>query len=141
MSLLSKIDLPIFTTGRSKTAPKVEKVVPEKKMQQAPNKRQNKPIKPRSKKRGKEEVQYLFESRKYLKEDNRCEMNIPGVCTKVATTVHHCKGRIGKLLLDKEWWKRGCLPCHMWVETHPNEARELGLVLNRFVDNKSEVNR
>lgn len=85
-----------------------------------------------SPKRAKEEREYTKERKKHLAENNRCELKILGVCTHVATTIHHSKGRIGKLLLDKKWWKRGCMECHQWVEEHPDKAKELKLSFNRF---------
>jgi predicted HNH restriction endonuclease len=43
----------------------------------------------------------------------------------VATDVHHKKGR-GKYHLDTSTWLPVCRNCHEWIETHPEDAKELG---------------
>ena len=56
-----------------------------------------------------------------------CKARLVSECTGCTTelTIHHSKGR-GKFLLDTTTWKALCLPCHMYVETHPEEAKALG---------------
>lgn len=51
-------------------------------------------------------------------------------CTLKTTDVHHMKGR-GKYLLDTSTWLPVCRKCHMWIETHPEEAKELGFSISR----------
>jgi hypothetical protein len=46
-------------------------------------------------------------------------------------TVHHKKGR-GKYFLDVSTWLSACFNCHQWIETHPEEAKELGLSESRL---------
>jgi hypothetical protein len=48
--------------------------------------------------------------------------------TRAAITVHHRRGRIGKLLLDKRFWCALCLECHQWVHQNPAEARSYRLI-------------
>lgn len=63
-------------------------------------------------------------------ENSTCAAKLPGICLgsfKQDLTVHHKKGRIGSNLLDTTTWISLCLSCHDWVETHPYEARQLGL--------------
>lgn len=123
-SILS--DLPTFGIKQGKSFIKTEKV------QEIAKEALKKGIARRSPKRAKEEREYNKERKIYLSENSNCELKVLGVCTHVATTIHHSRGRIGKLLLDKKWWKRGCLECHKWVEEHPEKAKELKLSFNRF---------
>lgn len=52
-------------------------------------------------------------------------------CTPGSMTVHHRKGR-GEYLLKTESWVSLCLPCHQYVEQHPQEAKSLGLSEDRL---------
>ena len=52
-------------------------------------------------------------------------------CTLKSTDVHHKKGR-GKYLLDESTWLSVCRNCHTWIETHPEEAKELGFSISRI---------
>lgn len=56
-----------------------------------------------------------------------CEAHLSNVCTQKATDVHHKAGRTGDNYLDESTWLAACRSCHMWIETHPKEAREMGL--------------
>lgn len=90
-------------------------------------------IKKVSEKREKENQEYFPKRDKFLKSgDGRCQLKIPGVCTTVATCVHHVAGRTGKMFLDKKFWKRSCHPCNGWVEDHDAEARKLKLKSTRL---------
>ncbi len=54
------------------------------------------------------------------------------VCDRPSTQIHHGKGKVGDLLYDTEYFIPVCDgPCHLWLETHPEEAKELGLSFNR----------
>jgi len=53
-------------------------------------------------------------------------------CGGIATTIHHKKGRIGELIINTEYFLPACMPCHDWIETHPEEAKEKGYSLNRL---------
>ena len=53
--------------------------------------------------------------------------------TKQPTTdVHHSKGRIGTLYLDKRYWIALSREGHKYVEEHPEWARENGFSLSRL---------
>ncbi|MEE9573011.1 MAG: hypothetical protein V3W20_08190 [Candidatus Neomarinimicrobiota bacterium] len=87
-----------------------------------------KPIKPRSDKRAKQEREYLVVRAEYLEEHPKCE-----VCkVSDSTEAHHKRGRLGKLLIDKEFFLACCRPCHQNIELHSDWARENGYILNRF---------
>lgn len=67
--------------------------------------------------------EYLKEREIYLKKHPLCKANLTD-CTKIATDVHHTKGR-GVWLLETISWLPVCRTCHQWIETHPEEARKL----------------
>lgn len=91
-----------------------------------------KPISPRSPKRIKEERIYSAQRIIFLGEHPMCEFHITGICTHVATEVHHKEGRTGENYLDKTKWLAGCHQCHQWATDHPKEAIELGFSLKRI---------
>lgn len=59
-----------------------------------------------------------------------CQAKLVG-CTKDATDVHHKAGR-GDNHLKISTWLAVCRSCHAWIETHPSEAKELGLSESRL---------
>lgn len=46
-----------------------------------------------------------------------------------AQDVHHARGRISTLLIDRRFWLPVCRTCHNWIQEHPSKARELGLLV------------
>lgn len=84
------------------------------------------PIAPRSHKRSQEEKLYAGKRVLFMLSHTLCEANMTGLCTQRSTDVHHKAGRIGSLLLDEAQWMAVCRTCHMWIETHPIEATEMG---------------
>lgn len=74
---------------------------------------------------------YLNLRRKFMSEHPNCEARIATRCSLSACDVHHTKGR-GKYYLDTLSWLAVCRPCHNWIETHPKEAKELGLSDSRL---------
>lgn len=49
-------------------------------------------------------------------------------CRQVATSCHHVRGRIGRLLLDERFWVPVCRVHHARIHARPAEARALGLL-------------
>lgn len=82
-------------------------------------------IRPLSKKREKENKEYLEKRLKFL-EGKFCP-----VTGDKATQVHHKKGRIGKLLLDEEFWLAVSAKGHKKIEENPEWAKKMGYSLNR----------
>lgn len=66
---------------------------------------------------------------KYLEENPICQY--PG-CKSREVTLHHTRGRQGAYLTDKRFFSALCWPCHQHIETHPEEARKLGLSYSRL---------
>lgn len=91
-----------------------------------------KPLSPRSLKRTKEERIYSGKRIIFLNKYPVCQAHITGICTHHSTDVHHKAGRTGELYLDNEFWMAVCRPCHMWIETHPKEAREKGFSVSKI---------
>jgi hypothetical protein len=80
-----------------------------------------KPIPKESARRKKENKEYRKEK---IPEGQVCEF--PG-CTAKATDKHHTKGRIGKLLTDKNHRKYLCRPHHQKITDDSKLGIELGL--------------
>ncbi len=64
-----------------------------------------------------------------------CQANLPK-CTKIATEVHHKKGRIGDYYLNMTTWLAACHKCHYWIENNPEKAKELGKKLAEAIIRK-----
>lgn len=45
-----------------------------------------------------------------------------------ATSIHHTRGRLGRLLNDTRFWLAVSNEGHEWIHNHINEARGLGLI-------------
>jgi hypothetical protein len=94
------------------------------------------PIKPKSDKKDVLDVLYSKMRKEFLNEPENatCRAKLPGCLNvyKQELTVHHTKGR-GLYYLDKTTWIPLCMACHMWVETHPKEAREMNLSLTKLI--------
>jgi len=41
---------------------------------------------------------------------------------------HHTKGKDGLLYFDVRWFKSACRKAHVWIDSHRDEARKLGLL-------------
>lgn len=91
-----------------------------------------KPIAPRSKKRAAQEREYSKLRKDFLLSSPTCQAKLPNRCTHHATDVHHMKGRIGPLLTDTKFFLAVCRSCHDWIETHPEEAKELGFSISKI---------
>jgi hypothetical protein len=90
-----------------------------------------KPMKKVSDKRALENIIYKSERIKFLQlPENR----ICPITNQPTTDVHHMKGRIGSLLLDKRFWKALSREGHKFVEENPIWAKENGYSLNRLTD-------
>lgn len=90
-----------------------------------------------SKTRAAEYRQYAIDRKAYFEkpENYYCQM-YPHL---QATTIHHAKGKIGKLLLDQRWWIRLSIEAHMWAEGNPDEAKAIGLSLSRLAKEQNDA--
>lgn len=100
------------------------------KKNRTPLKRSKKRINPYSKKREVINREYATLRKQFLTEGDLCELNTPD-CTGLATCIHHVRGRILHLL-NKNTWKRSCIPCNDWVEANHKLATEMGLKESKF---------
>lgn len=74
--------------------------------------------------------QYAKQWAAFFAEPRGCEF--PLGCDRLATQVHHRRGRIGALLTDERYWSALCGPCHRWVTEHPARAYDLGISERRI---------
>lgn len=78
---------------------------------------------------------YSVRRRAFLAIHSNCELgpvlhaaDIQTDCWHRSSQIHHMRRR-GKYLLDESTWRASCGgECHRWVETHANQARDLGLL-------------
>lgn len=108
---------------------------------ETPEKAQNKPRKPLPKptkpinkvspKQKKLNSEYGTAVALWKKENPVC--NFPG-CDKPTEDCHHSRGR-GKYLMDKSTWIPLCRGHHLFIESHPQKAKELGLSGSRLNKN------
>ena len=91
-------------------------------------------INSRSKKQSQREAEYnkLIKELKKIPENQVCCAKWEG-CTGGGDTVHHAKGRIGKYLLMKEFFRFVCLNCHILIELYPDRAKKDGLSFSRLI--------
>ena len=93
-------------------------------------KKKVKPLKPRSIKRAKQEIEYTKVRKEYLLQKPNCEC-----CEKehntitLATEVHHKKNRIGDLLTDKRFFASLCRSCHNFIHLNHNWSLINGYML------------
>ena len=92
------------------------------------------PVSEREKVRKRE---YMKVKREYFKTHQKCEacLLVMAVDTerqcfgvRSATSIHHVRGRLGKLLSEPRFWKAVCDPCHTFIHANPSLARALGLL-------------
>lgn len=81
----------------------------------------------RSPKRAAQENTYRRRRQAFLEANPYCAR-----CYRMASEVHHMRGRVGADLLREEWWLPLCHPCHAHVTEHPHAAVEQGFSLPRL---------
>lgn len=87
-------------------------------------------INPVSKKRSKQNSEYLKVRSEYLLKNPYCEMRIPG-CTFIATDIHHTNKRYGNRLTDSKFFKSTCRHCHSILHDKMSnqEAKDKGFLI------------
>jgi len=90
-----------------------------------------KSISPVSVKRRGEMDEYSKKRTAFLALKPQCEANLVG-CTRTSTDVHHKAGRVGDNYLKISTWLAVCRNCHSYIETHPEEAKEMGFSESRL---------
>lgn len=84
-----------------------------------------------SKKRAAQNREYSKLRLEFLTLKPKCER-----CGNKSTQVHHKAGRIGNLLTNIDFFMAVCFRCHQYIELNPNEAREKGWIVNRYIKNQ-----
>lgn len=83
-----------------------------------------KPINKKSKKMITLDGAYSLLRKKFMEDNPMCQAALPG-CTQQSTDVHHKRGR-GEWYLIVKTWLSVCRQCHIYIEEHPIEAKQLG---------------
>jgi hypothetical protein len=91
----------------------------------SPREKKQRRIRPVSKAQAKRLAEYRKVRAEYLKDNPFCES-----CGWPATDVHHKKGRVGSLLLDKRYFIGLCRGCHRRVDSERKMAYALDLLLH-----------
>lgn len=86
-------------------------------------------INPVSKKRARENREYLRLKRDYLEANMDCFIPF---CSEMATDIHHMRGRVGTLLTDTQYFRSVCRLHHDKIHQNPEWAREQGYMLDRI---------
>lgn len=84
----------------------------------------------RSKKRAKAEREYSRKRKEFLDKNPLCEH-----CGKMATEVHHKRGRIGDLLTDERHFMAVCREDHQQIEMNPDWAHQMRYSESRLKNN------
>ena len=92
-------------------------------------------ISTKSVKRKCEEKLYNRQKKEMLAEDPFCEIKIPGVCTKVATGLHHLQKRSPKNYRKRENLVRSCNECNLFIEENPTDPLSKKFTISRFKKN------
>lgn len=90
-----------------------------------------KPLRRFSKNRSKLNKVYSKIAKEYVQENPLCAIRSPN-CTGHTQCVHHGKGRVGFLLIAKEYWFPSCFMCNGYVEENKKWAIERGFRLDRL---------
>lgn len=83
------------------------------------------PIRRVSKKRAKQNAEYMKLRKKFLEDHPVCQ-----ICNdEVANQIHHTNKRNGTRLNDQKYWMALGIRCHIYIHTHPEAARKEGWLL------------
>lgn len=117
---------------------KREKQLLKAKIQQSQPK---KAVKKVSEKRKEQNHEYFKLVEQFKKDNPQCHAKIlvgmVSICTINTEDPHHRKGR-GKYLLDVSTWLPVCRNCHIYIENHPEEAKEKGWSESRLAIDQSK---
>lgn len=76
-----------------------------------------------------QEYEIYYEKRdEYLSEHRYCECG----CGRVATEIHHKKGKTGKLLYDKKYFMAVARPCHRKITDNSKWASKKKYTISKF---------
>lgn len=92
-------------------------------LKRTPLKRPTKPIRQVSKKRAKQNAQYLKERTEFL------DGKICPITGRPATEIHHINGRENDRLIDKKYWLAVTREGHQKIHANPKWARENGYLI------------
>lgn len=111
--------------------PDFERVYPVPYDELEPGKKEVKPISKFSDQRLEDNKIYLTLRNVFLENHPNCEANLPG-CKRVASEVHHKKGRRGMTLNEVEFWLPLCRNCHDWIHLNIDKSLQMGLIMSKL---------
>lgn len=86
------------------------------------------PIPKKSAKRKVEDKEYSKEAKAYLAAHPVCEAQCVEGCKGKSSEIHHKRKRNSKDdRINPANFLATCRPCHLFIESHPKQAKELGL--------------
>lgn len=65
-------------------------------------------------------------------ENKKCNVKIDDQCTKIATVIHHVRGRIGEQVFNQKDWLSSCSNCNIRLENKHALAVEKGVKKSRY---------
>lgn len=86
----------------------------------------------KSVKRLAEERLYKKQLKEMLAENPNCEIKIPGVCSKIATGLHHLQKRSPRNYRKRENLIRACSECNLFIEENPTHELSKKFTISRF---------
>lgn len=111
----------------------------------APKKKKFQRIRNVSKRRQSEIVKYRKAKREFFEDSKN---GICAVCKQPgADSIHHSKGKEGKLLYDKRWFvpihsfninPEFGTSCHSYIEANPEHARKIGVTHSRLTKHETD---
>ena len=101
----------------------------------------SKSINPISQKRKGQLLEYKKKRDEFLKGHTLCEIGYDHFCEKIASEVHHTKGKENDLLLDETLWKSVCRHCHTMITEHSAEAIDKGYSVSRHNIKKADLRK
>jgi hypothetical protein len=62
----------------------------------------------------------------FLEEEEHATCEFPLGCTEPSQTIHHSRGRFGRRLLQREYWRGSCHFHNNYAETNTGESLDCG---------------
>lgn len=88
----------------------------------------------RSPKRKLDDVTYLKQRKVFLSSHPTCQANLPGMCSREATDIHHTfwGADRSKYFLDITTWKSVCRNCHGYIHDKLSSEEAIQLELKNY---------
>jgi len=84
-----------------------------------------------SKKRIKEQAEYVKAVKEIITDETVCKIGAPG-CTRIPSGLHHLQKRSPGNLTKKSNVIPCCSSCNLWIEENSKQAKEQGFTISKF---------